>query len=216
MHTERSSKQCRERWCYILKPGLKKMEWTKEEDITILNMQKTIGNQWATISRHLDGRTDIDVKNRFSSLQRTRRNKPRKSKLLQTQDSAVKNVKATKNTCEHVDTKVKKLSTVESLNMIQKELQLYPIPQNSMLTIPFCNQLSSSLIMPHRDELSSFSMIPNSVHGSLTNSIHNNDYLKCAQSNFNTSRNDYERIHSENWYGEKLRYISICTVFFLL
>ena len=86
MQTSRSPKQCRERWCYILKPGLKKGDWTNEEDDAIIMMHKDIGNQWAVMSRKLEGRTDIDVKNRFNSLQRTRRNKTQKRVLVQNDD----------------------------------------------------------------------------------------------------------------------------------
>ena len=66
----KNSKQCRERWCNHLNPGLKQGEWTVGEDKVILMTQALYGNQWATISKLLPGRTDSSIKNRFLVLQR--------------------------------------------------------------------------------------------------------------------------------------------------
>ena len=73
----RNSEQCRERWTNHLRPGIRKGDWSSEEDETIKRMQKEIGNQWSTIASKLDRRTDHDVKNRYRTL--TRRLSKRKS-----------------------------------------------------------------------------------------------------------------------------------------
>lgn len=39
----RSAKQCRERWTNFLRPGLKKGEWTFEEEELIRDMYSTFG-----------------------------------------------------------------------------------------------------------------------------------------------------------------------------
>jgi myb proto-oncogene protein len=46
---ERTGKQCRERWHNHLGAGIKKGEWTEEEDRIIITMKRTIGNQWAKV-----------------------------------------------------------------------------------------------------------------------------------------------------------------------
>jgi len=61
----RSGKQCRERWCYHLRPNIKKGGWTEAEDRLIDRLQKKLGNKWTTITEALPGRTDNDVKNRW-------------------------------------------------------------------------------------------------------------------------------------------------------
>lgn len=66
----RTSKQCRERWINHLNNGIRKGEWTKEEDEMLLNLRVVFGNQWSKISPLLNGRVDNDVKNRFHVLRR--------------------------------------------------------------------------------------------------------------------------------------------------
>lgn len=69
----RNSNQCRERWTNHLRPGIRRGNWSVEEDETIERLQKEIGNQWSAIASKLDRRTDIDVKNRYHTLQRKRK-----------------------------------------------------------------------------------------------------------------------------------------------
>mmetsp|Transcript_22588 Transcript_22588/g.40658 ORF Transcript_22588/g.40658 Transcript_22588/m.40658 type:complete len:254 (-) Transcript_22588:144-905(-) len=61
----RSGKQCRERWFNILDPDVKKGEWKPEEDSLIFQLYNTYGPRWTQIAKHLNGRTENSIKNRF-------------------------------------------------------------------------------------------------------------------------------------------------------
>jgi len=63
----RSAKQCRDRWNSIC-PGIKKKEWTVEEDEKLLKFYRVYKNQWVKIATHFKDRNDNMLKSRFRSL----------------------------------------------------------------------------------------------------------------------------------------------------
>lgn len=63
----RIGKQCRERWHNHLDPNIKKMKWTREEDILIVKLHLKHGNRWCDIAKEVQGRTDNAIKNRYNS-----------------------------------------------------------------------------------------------------------------------------------------------------
>jgi len=85
----RNSKQCRERWHNFLDPVINKGDWTVEEDDLLVSAHATIGNKWALIAKHLPGRTDNQIKNRWNSA--LRRELRKLNRLAKTQDIAVAN-----------------------------------------------------------------------------------------------------------------------------
>eukprot|EP00511_Aplanochytrium_stocchinoi_P003110 CAMPEP_0204832380 /NCGR_PEP_ID=MMETSP1346-20131115/13490_1 /ASSEMBLY_ACC=CAM_ASM_000771 /TAXON_ID=215587 /ORGANISM="Aplanochytrium stocchinoi, Strain GSBS06" /LENGTH=506 /DNA_ID=CAMNT_0051964153 /DNA_START=68 /DNA_END=1588 /DNA_ORIENTATION=+ len=81
----RVGKQCRDRWRNHLCPEVKKGSWTKEEDRLLFEHQNILGNQWAEIAKHVPGRTDLSVKNRYYSyLRKVGRQKARREKEKET------------------------------------------------------------------------------------------------------------------------------------
>ncbi|XP_015571096.1 transcription factor MYB58 isoform X2 [Ricinus communis] len=59
----RCGKSCRLRWINYLRPDVKRGNFTKEEEDTIITLHQTLGNKWSKIASHLPGRTDNEIKN---------------------------------------------------------------------------------------------------------------------------------------------------------
>nr|WLQ69472.1 MYB protein [Zingiber officinale] len=63
----RCSKSCRLRWTNYLRPGIKRGNFTDQEERLIIHLQALLGNRWATIASYLPERTDNDVKNYWNT-----------------------------------------------------------------------------------------------------------------------------------------------------
>ncbi|XP_022718106.1 transcription factor MYB63-like [Durio zibethinus] len=59
----RCGKSCRLRWINYLRPDVKRGNFSKEEEETIIRLHETLGNKWSKIASHLAGRTDNEIKN---------------------------------------------------------------------------------------------------------------------------------------------------------
>ncbi|CAD8110316.1 unnamed protein product [Paramecium sonneborni] len=68
----RSGKQIREHYLNQLHPGLNNEPWNKEEDEKIIEIYNTVGGKWSVIQKHLQGRSENSIKNRFYSYLRNK------------------------------------------------------------------------------------------------------------------------------------------------
>ncbi|KAA8499203.1 Transcriptional activator Myb [Porphyridium purpureum] len=68
----RAGAQLRSRWIYVLDQRDRRRPFSEEEDRLILQLYEEHGRRWNWISRHLNDRTDQEVKSRYHQLSRVR------------------------------------------------------------------------------------------------------------------------------------------------
>ncbi|XAR67521.1 hypothetical protein NMG60_11002301 [Bertholletia excelsa] len=69
---KRCGKSCRLRWTNYLRPDIKRGRFSFEEEETIIQLHRILGNKWSAIAAHLPGRTDNEIKNYWNTRIRKR------------------------------------------------------------------------------------------------------------------------------------------------
>ena len=54
--SNRTGKQCRERWYNHLTPTVNSQSWTQDEENKLFQMHKLYGNKWKDIAKQIPGR----------------------------------------------------------------------------------------------------------------------------------------------------------------
>jgi hypothetical protein len=69
----RTPRQCRERWRHYLHPVIETSPWSAEEDALLEEEYRKVGPKWSQIALMFRGRTEVNLKNRWTRLNRQRR-----------------------------------------------------------------------------------------------------------------------------------------------
>jgi hypothetical protein len=71
--SNRTSRQCKERWVHYLAPNFVGSNWSDGEDELLLEKVSQLGRKWRQIEPFFPGKPDISLKNRYNVLQRRAR-----------------------------------------------------------------------------------------------------------------------------------------------
>nr|WHU31423.1 R2R3-MYB transcription factor [Echinacea purpurea] len=143
----RCGKSCRLRWINYLRPGIKRGNFTAEEDDIIIRLHTIHGSRWSFIASELSGRTDNEIKNYWNS--HLKRKLASGSDDNQPADAAKNNKKPRKKRKsgikpEHKSTNDKTSNKQEQISQISQISQITPQPASSSSLLPSSQSQSSS------------------------------------------------------------------------
>jgi hypothetical protein len=79
----RNARQCRERYKNYLSPQFRNTPWTPAEDELLVSKVREIGQRWSVIAKLFEGRSDVNVKNRWAAIQTRNERIERYSRAVQ-------------------------------------------------------------------------------------------------------------------------------------
>ena len=65
IYTERNAKQIKEHYLNYLRPGIRKEDWTLEEDLELVKYLNLYETNWKALEKQFQGRTQNQIKNRY-------------------------------------------------------------------------------------------------------------------------------------------------------
>lgn len=86
LFSNKSAKQCRDRWMNYLNPEFRHGKWTAAEDRLLLKYHDEIGSQWTQMSKMFEKRMSNDLRFRFLKLKRRQTRNPEEFENYMKQD----------------------------------------------------------------------------------------------------------------------------------
>ncbi|XP_028551190.1 transcription factor MYB98-like [Dendrobium catenatum] len=128
----RIGKQCRERWHNQLRPGIKEETWSGEEEISLIQAHKELGNRWAEMAKKIPGRSENSIKNRWNATKRRlsskrecRSRKTSRGKTSHLQEYIIKTTEVLNNSTATTQTEASDISFLNCGDYLSVEERFY-------------------------------------------------------------------------------------------
>ncbi|KAK6141639.1 hypothetical protein DH2020_024612 [Rehmannia glutinosa] len=128
----RCGKSCRLRWMNYLRPDIKRGNFTKEEEETIIKLHQELGNRWSIIAATLPGRTDNEIKNVWHTHLKKRLNKttrPESETQIHTNESSDFTQREEPNSPLHSSSEISSLTNAASGAAVSGGVDGYNLPE---------------------------------------------------------------------------------------
>ncbi|OIS97509.1 PREDICTED: myb-related protein 308-like [Nicotiana attenuata] len=199
----RCGKSCRLRWVNYLKPGIKRGNFTPEEEDLIIRLYNLLGSRWSLIAGRIPGRTDNDIKNYWNThlLKKLKSQglEPKRHKSLAKHMRRPKhkaNVSSQNNQKSNKEKKKRKkqVKIEKNCNIIEDKEQVAKKTENQWHTQDFAQKISAN---NHDITCSSSSNTATlqdgiSSRAASTSEVVNCNNVHCSSSGQNVEENDNE------------------------